>query len=112
MSAGLGDRPSEREQQSRPARARLREDQYPLAEGERTEQVDRADQRLGSGVGREQPPVRRRRREILEMAALVLGALAVDGLDPDERAVALAPPRLPGRARDLVTRPKLAPTDL
>jgi hypothetical protein len=111
VRAGLSDRRAEGAQQRGPARARLCEDETRCPKA-RAEQVDPAHQRICCGVGRQQPAVRWGRGEVLEVRALLLRALPVDGLDADESAVALAAPRLPGRAGDAIAGAELAAPDL
>ena len=100
-------------QQRRSPRARLGEDEHPLAEGERAEQVDARDQRIArSASGANRRRCGRRRGQVLEVASLLLRALPVDRLDPDQGAVALAAARRPRRAAHLVAGPQLAAADL
>ena len=100
VRVGLGDRRAEGAQQRGPARARLGEDEDALPEGRAGRAGrPRAPADRCSASGGEQPAVRRRRGEVLEVRALLLGALPVDRLDPDQRAVALAAARLPGPGR-------------
>jgi len=57
VSAGLRDGRAQRAHEGRPAGAGLRQDQDPLAEGERTEQVDGPHERVARSVRSQQPPV-------------------------------------------------------
>ena len=97
----------------RPERGAAR-DQHPLAVGERGEQVDGPDQDVAGLRVERDPPARRDRRQLLEVGGARrprrLGA--VDRVDPDQRAVALAAARLARRARDLVAGAQLAAPDL
>ena len=65
-----------------------------------------------SASGGSMPAVRRRRRQVLEVAPLLLRALAVHRLDPDQGAMALAAARRARRAGDLVAGAQLAAADL
>jgi hypothetical protein len=56
--------------------------------------------------------VRRRRGEVLEVGASFLGALTVDGLDPDQGAMTLTAARLSSRTTHLVAGTELAAADL
>ena len=102
VGTGLGNRRAEASQERRPPRARLGQHEHPLAEGERAEQVDRPHHRVQLRIRREHASMRRRRGEVLEVATLILGALPVDRLDPDQSAVPLAAPRSARGASHLV----------
>ena len=84
-----------------------------MAEGERREQVDRADEQVGAGRVEQHSRAGQLRRERVELGPhLGPGLLAVDAVDVDERTVALAAARLARRALDLVAGAKLAAAHL
>ena len=94
--------PSEGAQQRRPAGAPRGPDENPLATGQRRQQIDRAKQQsllgLGARAAERQAAVWRNGDEILEPRALAARLGAVDGVDVDQRRVALAAAGPAGRA--------------
>ena len=79
------------------------QDQHPLAEGERAEQVDRADERIALSIRSEQPPVRRRRRQILEVPRSPSGLCPLT--DSTRTSARWRSPRRGARAGPLTSSP-------